>query len=58
MLFKYYNHFSHYKLQTSDLQGNEMWENKQEMVKQTHPSAEGNCLSECICLEKNGYQKT
>lgn len=32
-----------------------MWENKQEMVKQTHPSAEGNCLSECICLEINKW---
>lgn len=30
-----------------------MWENKQEMVKQTHPSAGGNCLSKCICLEIN-----
>lgn len=32
-----------------------MWENKQEMVKQTHPSAEGNCLSECIYFEINKW---
>lgn len=32
-----------------------MWENKQEMVKQTHPSVEGNRLSECIGLEINKW---
>lgn len=32
-----------------------MWENKQEMVTQRHLSAEGNSLSDYICLEINKW---